>query len=45
MRVVGRPMRTIWAGDDGRSVQIIDQTQLPHAFVTQRLASVADPWT
>ena len=42
MKVDGRPMRTIWPGDDGRSVQIIDQTQLPHAFVTQRLTSVAD---
>jgi methylthioribose-1-phosphate isomerase len=42
MRVDGRPMRTIWPGDDGRSVQVIDQTRLPHAFATQRLARVDD---
>jgi methylthioribose-1-phosphate isomerase len=35
-------MRTIWPGDDGRSVWIIDQTQLPHRFETRRLASAGD---
>ena len=30
MRVDGRHTRTIWVGEDGRSVRIIDQTLLPH---------------
>jgi methylthioribose-1-phosphate isomerase len=42
MRVGGRPLRTIWPAGDGRSVLIIDQTRLPHAFVTRRLESLAD---
>jgi methylthioribose-1-phosphate isomerase len=32
MNVDGVPFRTIWLADDGESVEIIDQTQLPHAF-------------
>ncbi len=36
MKVRGQPMRTIWRETDG-SVGIIDQTQLPHRFVTKRL--------
>jgi methylthioribose-1-phosphate isomerase len=40
--VSGRPTRTIWLEDDGRSVGIIDQTLLPHAFATRRLATVAE---
>jgi methylthioribose-1-phosphate isomerase len=35
-------MRTIWRAGDGRSVETIDQTKLPHAFVTLRLASAED---
>jgi methylthioribose-1-phosphate isomerase len=42
MKVQGRPMRTIWLAEDGWSVEIIDQTQLPHAFVTRRLESLED---
>ena len=38
MRVEGRPYRTIWRSADGGAVDIIDQTRLPHAFVTLRLA-------
>jgi methylthioribose-1-phosphate isomerase len=30
MRIGGRHQRTIWVGDDGRTVRIIDQTRLPH---------------
>ncbi len=33
MRVGGRTMRTIWPGKDGFSVEVIDQTRLPHEFV------------
>ena len=42
MNVHGAPYRTIWVGDDGRSVHIIDQTRLPHEFVTRMLNTVAD---
>ena len=42
MNVHGSPYRTIWVGDDGRSVHIIDQTRLPHEFVTRTLNTVAD---
>ena len=42
MKVAGKPMRTIWASADGTAVEIIDQTRLPHAFVTTRLATLAD---
>jgi methylthioribose-1-phosphate isomerase len=34
-------MRTIWVEPDGWSVGIIDQTALPHRFVTARLTSLA----
>ncbi len=40
MLVDGTPCRTIWVGADSRSVEIIDQSQLPHDFVTVRLANV-----
>ena len=42
MKVAGRPYRTIWVGADGRSVEIIDQTRLPHEFATARLAAPED---
>ena len=42
MRVNGRPYRTIWVTSDGRTVEIIDQTLLPHRFATVRLARLAD---
>jgi methylthioribose-1-phosphate isomerase len=37
MNVKGRPMRTIWLAPDGRTVEIIDQTKLPHELVIVRL--------
>ena len=40
MNVNGTPFRTIWVADDGRTVQIIDQTRLPHDFITSRLETV-----
>ncbi len=40
MKVDGRPMRTIWLEPDGWSVGVIDQTALPHRFVTARLATL-----
>lgn len=42
MRVKGRPYRTIWPGADGASVEIIDQTRLPHEFAVARLRSVEE---
>jgi methylthioribose-1-phosphate isomerase len=42
MKVDGKPLRTIWIEADGRTVGIIDQTRLPHEFVTARLASLED---
>ncbi len=42
MQVDGVPYRTIWPADDGWAVDIIDQTQLPHRFVTARLETVED---
>ncbi len=42
MKVNGVPYRSIWVADDGWSVAIIDQTRLPHAFVTARLESAEE---
>jgi methylthioribose-1-phosphate isomerase len=42
MKVDGRPYRTIWLADDGRSVEVIDQTRLPHAFTIARWRTAED---
>ncbi|MGD9668068.1 MAG: S-methyl-5-thioribose-1-phosphate isomerase [Hyphomicrobiaceae bacterium] len=42
MKIGGNAMRTIWPGADGRSVEIIDQTGLPHAFQIARLATLEE---
>lgn len=42
MKVGGTSYRTIWLADDGETVEIIDQTRLPHEFVTVPLNSAAD---
>ena len=42
MKAFGKSTRTIWLETDGWSVGIIDQTQLPHRFVTVRLATLED---
>ncbi len=42
MKIDGKPTRTIWLEPDGQSVGIIDQTQLPHRFVTLRLTTLAE---
>jgi methylthioribose-1-phosphate isomerase len=42
MQVAGRAMRTIWLAADGRTVEIIDQTRLPHELVIARLARLDD---
>lgn len=40
MKVDGRGYRTIWLAEDGWSVEIIDQTKLPHVFESCRLETV-----
>jgi len=42
MRVDGQPYRTIWLADDGETVEIIDQTRLPHDFAIVPLVSLED---
>ncbi|WP_437577049.1 S-methyl-5-thioribose-1-phosphate isomerase [Sorangium sp. So ce887] len=39
MKVLGKPMRSIWVEADGWSVGVIDQTRLPHHVTTARLAT------
>jgi methylthioribose-1-phosphate isomerase len=45
MRVEGVHRRTIWLAEDGWSVEVIDQTRLPHDFAIVRLASAAEAAT
>jgi len=42
MNVNNIPTRTIWPAPEGRAVDIIDQTALPHAYRTLRLATLED---
>ncbi len=42
MLVSGVAYRTIWVAEDGLTVEIIDQTKLPHLFETVKLKSVED---
>jgi len=42
MRVDGTDFRTIWLNDDGESVDVIDQTRLPHRFEILTLRTAAD---
>ena len=42
MNVDGKPFRTIWIGENGRSVELIDQTQLPHKFKIATLETLDD---
>jgi methylthioribose-1-phosphate isomerase len=40
MKVEGKPFRTIWLADDCETVEIIDQTRLPHEFEILRLETL-----
>jgi len=42
MNINGTPYRTIWLGADGWTIEIIDQTRLPHEFVIVELKTVDD---
>jgi methylthioribose-1-phosphate isomerase len=41
VKIAGQHFRTIWVAPDGWSVEIIDQTRLPHRFEVVRLGDVA----
>jgi methylthioribose-1-phosphate isomerase len=45
MNVDGTPYRTIWLADDGHTVEIIDQTRLPHEFVVVELRGLDEAAT
>ena len=42
MRIDGKATRTIWLAADGWSIDIIDQTKLPHRFEVVRLTTLAE---
>ena len=42
MNIDGKPYRTIWLNENGKSVEIIDQTKLPHVFATVTLRTLED---
>ena len=42
MKIDGRDYRTIWLGADGCTVQVIDQSRLPHRFEIVTLATAED---
>ncbi len=42
MKINGKSTRTIWLEPDGWAVGIIDQTQLPHRYVTARLSTLEE---
>jgi methylthioribose-1-phosphate isomerase len=42
MKIDGKHFRSIWLARDGRTVEIIDQTRLPHEFRIISLANLAD---
>jgi len=42
MKINGVPYRSIWLNQDGWSVDVIDQTHLPHEFVVRNLRCVDD---
>jgi methylthioribose-1-phosphate isomerase len=42
MLVNGKPTRTIWLGDNGSTVEIIDQTRLPHEYIVVGLETLDD---
>ena len=42
MNVDGAAYRSIWLADDGETVEIIDQTRLPHEFAIARLTTLEE---
>ena len=42
MKINGKPTRTIWPAANGKAVEIIDQTRLPHEFIVLTLSTLDD---
>ncbi|MDJ0969084.1 MAG: S-methyl-5-thioribose-1-phosphate isomerase, partial [Kiloniellales bacterium] len=42
MKVAGQHYRTIWVAEDGWTVEVIDQTKLPHVFEVLPLKTCED---
>src|SRR5687767_2972872 len=42
MKINGRHYRTIWPSESGKSVDVIDQTKLPHQFATKKISSLGE---
>jgi len=42
MKIGDKSYRSIWLHDNGRAVNIIDQTRLPHEFVVRTLENIQD---
>ncbi|KEF40856.1 MAG: methylthioribose-1-phosphate isomerase [Cyanobium sp. CACIAM 14] len=42
MNIDGQPWRTIWLEEGGRAIGVIDQTQLPHRFVSRSLGTLEE---
>ncbi len=42
MQVEGQDYRTIWLAEDGETVEVIDQTRLPHRFVRLALSTLEE---
>ena len=42
MNINGHHYRTIWPTPDGKAVEVIDQTKLPHRFETRRLSTMEE---
>ena len=42
MKVNNTPYRSIWLNENGWSVDIIDQTRLPHEFIIKTLTSMLE---
>jgi methylthioribose-1-phosphate isomerase len=42
MKINGRHYRTIWPSEGGKSVDVIDQTKLPHQFATKKISSLGE---
>jgi len=42
VQVDGQPYRSIWVNADGLTIDVIDQTRLPHEFEILKLATLAD---
>jgi methylthioribose-1-phosphate isomerase len=42
MKINGRHYRTIWPSEGGKSVEVIDQTKLPHQFATKKISTLPE---